>query len=112
MDSTRQKKISRLIQKELAVIFQHEIELFSQNVIISVNTVRVSSDLSNAKVFMGIFPCKNPDECLHIIENKKNMIRKKLGYNVRNQLRAVPQLQFYLDDSAAYADNIDQLLNK
>ena len=112
MESTRQKKISRLIQKELALIFQSEIKFFRKNIIISINSVRVSRDLSNAKIFVGLFPCKDPLQYLHIIEENNRMIRKKLAFNIRNQLRVVPELQFYLDDSAEYADNINQLLKK
>lgn len=112
MESTRQKKISRLVQKELALIFQNESFLFSNKIIISVNLVRVSRDLKHAKVFMGLFPCKDPEEYLSIIKSKKSIIRNRLAYQLRNQLRVVPELQFYLDDSAAYADNIEDLLKK
>tara|TARA_B100000902_G_scaffold90361_1_gene94057 strand:- start:9741 stop:10079 length:339 start_codon:yes stop_codon:yes gene_type:complete len=112
MESTRQKKISRLIQKELAFIFQHSLDLFSQNIIISINIVRVSVDLASAKVYIGLFPCNNQEKYLQIINKNKKLIRKMLGSNIRNQVRIVPELYFYLDDSAAYADNIDKLLKK
>tara|TARA_B100000941_G_scaffold149951_1_gene106269 strand:- start:2678 stop:3016 length:339 start_codon:yes stop_codon:yes gene_type:complete len=112
MESTRQKKVSRLIQKELALIFQNEIRLFSSKIILSVNLVRVSRDLKNAKIFLGFFPCKDPNEYLNIIKSKTNIIRNKLSNQLRNQLRVMPELQFYLDDSAEYFDNINKLLNK
>ena len=112
MESTRQKKVSRLIQKELALIFQNEIRLFSSIIILSVNLVRVSRDLKNAKIFLGLFPCKDPNEYLNIIKSKTNIIRNKLSNQLRNQLRVMPELQFYLDDSAEYFDNINKLLNK
>ena len=82
------------------------------NVIISVTFVRVSIDLSYAKIFLSIFPVKEPEIALRqIIDNKVN-IRKKLGARIKNQLRIVPDLQFYLDDSASYAEEIDKLLKK
>ena len=72
--------------------------------------VRVSRDLKNAK-FFRIIPCKDPNEYLNIIKSKTNIIRNKLSNQLRNQLRVMPELQFYLDDSAEYFD-INKLLNK
>ena len=112
MESTRQKKVSRLIQKELSVIFQTLVSELLGNVMVSVTIVRVSPDLANANIFISIFPVKNPQESLKVIKNNQTLIRKKLGEQVRNQLRIVPDLQFYLDDSAAYAEEIDRLLKK
>ena len=112
MESTRQKKVSRLIQKELSLIFQNISSQYFSNVIISITIVRVSKDLSNAKVFVSIFPVKNPNIILDEINNKHIIIRKILAQKIRNQLRKVPELLFYLDDSSAYAENIDQLLKK
>ena len=111
-ESTRQKKVSRLIQKELSVIFQTLVSELLGNVMVSVTIVRVSPDLANANIFISIFPVKNPQESLKVIKNNQTMIRKKLGEQVRNQLRIVPDLQFYLDDSASYAEEIDRLLKK
>ena len=112
MESTRQKKVSRLIQKELSIIFQKIGPELLTNVIISITIVRVSIDLSYAKVFLSIFPVKDPDIALRkIVEHKVN-IRKKLGVRIKNQLRIVPDLQFHLDDSASYAEEIDKLLKK
>ena len=112
MESTRQKKVSRLIQKELSVIFQTLVSELLGNVMTSVTIVRVSPDLANANIFISIFPVKNPKESLKVIKNNQPIIRKKLGEQVRNQLRIVPDLQFFLDDSAAYAEEIDKLLKK
>jgi len=112
MESTRQKKVSRLIQKELSVIFQTLVSELLGNVMVSVTIVRVSPDLANANIFISIFPVKNPQESLKVIKNNQTIIRKKLGEQVRNQLRIVPYLQFFLDDSAAYAEEIDRLLKK
>ena len=112
MESTRQKKVSRLVQKELSIIFQKIGPELLTNVIISVTIVRVSIDLSYAKIFLSIFPVKEPEIALRqIIDNKVN-IRKKLGARIKNQVRIVPDLQFYLDDSASYAEEIEKLLKK
>jgi len=112
MESTRQKKVSRLLQKELAVIFQKQAPELLGNVMVSVTIVRISPDLANANIFITIFPVENPRKALKVLQNNQTMIRKKLGESVRNQLRIVPDLQFHLDDSAAYAEEIDRLLKK
>ncbi len=112
MESTRQKKVSRLVQKELSAIFQKEAQGFLGNVMVSVTIVRISPDLANANVFVSIFPVQDPDQALKVIKGNQVMIRKKLGESVRNQLRIVPDLAFFLDDSAAYAEEIDRLLKQ
>ena len=112
MESTRQKKVSRLLQKELAVIFQKQAPELLGNVMVSVTIVRISPDLANANIFISIFPVESPSKALKVLQNNQTMIRKKLGESIRNQLRIVPDLQFHLDDSAAYAEEIDRLLKK
>jgi len=112
MESTRQKKVSRLVQKELSVIFQQLTQEMLGNIMVSITIVRISPDLADANVFLSIFPVDNPDKALKVVKSSTIMIRKKLGESVRNQLRIVPTLQFHLDDSAAYAEEIDRLLKK
>ena len=112
MESTRQKKVSRLIQKELSVIFQQNTQEILGNIMVSLTIVRISPDLADANIFLSIFPVDDPDSALKVIKSDTVMIRKKLGESVRNQLRIVPTLQFHLDDSAAYAEEIDRLLKK
>ena len=112
MESTRQKKVSRLIQKELSLIFQKNTQEILGNIMVSLTIVRISPDLADANIFLSIFPVDDPDEALKVIKNNTIMIRKKLGESVRNQLRIVPNIQFHLDDSAAYAEEIDRLLKK
>lgn len=112
MESTRQKKVSRLLQKELSSIFQKEIPALLGNVMVSVTIARVSPDLANANIFLSIFPVENPQDALKVIKNNSGLIRKRLGESVRNQLRIVPILEYFLDDSAAYAEEIDRLLKK
>ena len=112
MESTRQKKVSRLVQKELSVIFQQLTQEILGNIMVSVTIVRISPDLADANIFLSIFPIDDPNEALKVVKRSTIMIRKKLGESVRNQLRIVPTLQFHLDDSAAYAEEIDRLLKK
>jgi len=112
MESTRQKKVSRLVQKELSVIFQQLTQEILGNIMVSVTIVRISPDLADANIFLSIFPVDDPVEALKVVKSNTIMIRKKLGESIRNQLRIVPAIQFHLDDSAAYAEEIDRLLKK
>ena len=112
METTRQKKVSKLIQKELSIIFQKEIYQFLGNILVTVTGVRVSPDLSVAKAYLSIFPVEKPKEALNILNENKKVFRKLLGNSCRHQLRIVPELVFYLDDSAEYAEEIVKLLKK
>ena len=112
MESTRQKKVSRLLQKELSSILQKEIYTLLGNIIVSITIVRVSPDLTSANIFVSIFPVPDPQKALEVIKSNTGLFRKKLAESVRNQLRIVPVLDFFLDDSAAYAEEIDRLLKK
>lgn len=112
METTRQKKVSRLLQKELSNIFQREIPILLGNVIASITIVRVSPDLANANVFISIFPVDDTKKALKVIKANSKLLRKHLGNKIRKQLRIVPMLEYFLDDSAAYAEEIDRLLKK
>jgi ribosome-binding factor A len=110
MESTRQKKVSRLIQKELADIFLKRGSEFSHGTLISITKVRVSPDLSFAKVYISVFPSDNQNKVLQAIRDHNVRIRFDLGQKIRSQLRIVPDLAFHIDDSLDYIDNIDKLL--
>jgi ribosome-binding factor A len=110
MDSIRQNKVARLIQKDLAEIFQHESRNLFQGKLISVTVVRVSKDLSVAKVYLSIFPSEGSDEVLNLIKQVSGQIRGILGHKVGKQLRIIPELSFFIDDSLDYIDNISTLL--
>ena len=109
METTRQSKIARLIQKDLSNIFQSQTRQM-RGVLVSVSVVRVSPDLSIAKVYLSVFPSSRAQEII----NNENMkqIRYELGNLERHQLRIIPELKFFIDDSLDYIDNIDRLLNK
>jgi ribosome-binding factor A len=110
MESTRQKKVSRLIQKELADIFLRKGNELAHGKLVSITRVRVSPDLSFGKVYISIFPAENQDDVIHSIQEHTSRIRFELGKKVRSQLRIVPDLAFHVDDSLDYIDNIDKLL--
>jgi ribosome-binding factor A len=109
MENTRLQKIGKLLQKDLGEIFLLQTKAMP-GVLISVSEVRVSADLSIAKVFLSIFPSEKGKEMIETIEHNKRTIRYDLGQRVRLQLRKIPELSFFLDDSLDYIDNIDNLL--
>ena len=109
MESTRQAKISRLLQKELSEIFRQQTAK-THGTIVSVSIVRVSPDLSVAKVYLSIFPGEKSQEVLESIKKSAKTIRYELAQKVRFQLRKTPELTFFIDDSLDNAANIDRLL--
>ncbi len=112
MESTRQQKVARLIQKDLGDIFQRMGNTLSQGKMITITTVRVSPDLALAKIYLSIFPSNQNKEMLVHIQNHTKSIRNELGIRIKHQLRIVPELAFFIDDSLDYVQHIDELLNK
>lgn len=110
MESTRQKKVSRLIQKELADIFLKKGNEMAHGKMVSITKVRVSPDLSFAKVYVSIYPSAGQDDILKAIHDHTSKIRFEMGQKVRKQLRIVPEIAFFIDDSLDYIDKIDRLL--
>ena len=111
METTRQAKISRLLQKELSEIFRQQTAKL-RGVLVSVSAVRVSPDLSVAKAYLSVFPSDKAEELLDSINHNSKTIRYELAQKVRYQLRKTPELTFYLDDSLDYLENIDNLLTR
>lgn len=109
MEGKRQAKIARLIQKELSEIFRRQTAALG-NTLVSVSTVRVSPDLSVAKVYLSIFPPAKSQEILDNIKRQTKTCRYELAQAVKETLRKCPDLAFYLDDSLDYVENIDRLL--
>ena len=112
MDSTRQQKISRQIQRDIAEILQKELADTLRGTLVTVTTVRVSPDLAYAKLYLSIFPFERCEQTLDLIKEKSWYVRKLLGARIRNQLKIVPELEWFIDDSLEYIENIDNLLNK
>ena len=111
MQETRQNKIARLLQKELSLIFQQQTRA-THGVMVSVTRVKISPDLSICTAYLSIFPSEKAEEILTNINAIGKSVRYELGTRVRNQLRIVPELRFFIDDSLDYIDRIDELLNK
>ena len=109
METTRQNKISRWIQKELSEIFLLQTKAMN-GVLVSVSVVRISPDMSVARVYLSIFPSEKSKEIVENINNNTKSIRFELGTRVRHQLRIIPELKFFVDDSLDYIEKIDQLL--
>ncbi len=112
METTRQQKVARLIQKEIAEIFQTETHLIPDQSLITVTRVSVTKDLSIARIFLSVFSSKNKKISIHLVEEKNKEIRYKLAQRVKHQLRIVPELTFFLDDTLDYLENIENLLKK
>ena len=110
MESTRQKKISRQLQKDLSEIFQLEGRTLFNTSFVSVTVVRISADFSVARAYLSVFGVENKELLLSKINQMSYHIRKKLAARVRNQMRKVPELKFFLDDSVDYAEKIKSLL--
>lgn len=109
MQDTRQNKIARLLQKELSQIFQEQTRSM-HGVMVSVTHVRISPDLSVCTAHLSIFPSERSEELLANINKNAAQVRYNLGQRVRHQLRIIPELRFYIDDSLDYIDHIDELL--
>lgn len=109
MEVKRLNKIERLLQKELGELFRKQTAM-TNGILISVSTVHVSPDLSMAKIYLSIFPSEKGEKLIDTIEKNKRTIRYDLGQIVRLQLRRIPELVFFLDDSLDYVENIDKLL--
>ena len=108
--STRQNKISRLIHREMANIILKINKAKFHGKLISVTVVRVTKDLGIAKIYLSIFPSEFTTEILKEIELINKQIRGELGHNLGKNLRVIPELQFYIDDSLDYIDNINKLI--
>ncbi len=111
MQETRQNRISRLLQKELSLIFQTQTRQM-HGVMVSVTRVKVSPDLSICTAYLSIFPSERGEELLKNINSSVSSIRYDLGQRVRNQLRIIPELRVFIDDSLDYLERIDDLLKK
>lgn len=109
MESKRQQKVGRQIQKDLGDIFQREAQHLVNGTFVTVTGVRMTPDLGIARAYLSFLPDKKKDLLFEGIQENVRFIRQKLGERVRHQLRIVPELQFYLDDTAEYAAKMDAL---
>lgn len=112
MESIRQQKIARQIQSDMAEIFQRDGKPCTLGTLVTVTAVRVSPDFGYAKIYVSVFPFGRSAEVLAAIEEKNWFLRRELGRRVKNQLKIVPELQFFLDDSLEYIRNIEEKLKE
>lgn len=111
MDTRRQQKIARLIQKEMGEIFRPLTQQL-RGVLVSVTLVRVTSDLSRAHIYLSIFPSERADELLKYIQDNAGSYRYELGQRTGKQLRVIPEMEYHIDDSLDYLERIDKLLEQ
>ena len=112
MDSKRLEKVNKLILKELGEIFQKELHPAVPSLMITVTHVNVTSDLSYAKVYLSIFGVDDKQKVVDEVGQNSKAIRGLLGNRIRHQIRVIPELRFYEDDSLDYIENIDNLLKQ
>ena len=109
METNRQKKIGGVLQRDLADLLQQTLkDAGKQGVLISVSKVRVTSDLSIAKAYLSIFPPKEALQLMEELKSIKSQLKHKLALRTKNQLRKMPELDFFLDDSLEYIKKIEQ----
>lgn len=111
-ESTRSQKVSRLIQKELSTYFQRETINLAKGKMVSVTHVRMTPDFGLARVHLSVFPSQGSKEVLENVKAQVKTIRHFLGSQIKNQLRSVPELEFFIDDSLDYVEKIEELLKK
>ncbi len=112
METTRQQKIARLIQKEMSEIFEFEMRNIFPGVMITVTKANVTKDLSVARIYLSLFATKDKKASLEKIRTHTSELRYKLGQRIRQQVRIIPNLEFFEDDSLDYLENIEKLLKE
>ena len=113
MNSQRLKKVSSLLQKEMSNIFHKAIRFSgSSNTLVSVTKVKISPDLSVAKVYISIYPSKNKDDYIKGLRDNAKQVKHTLSQKLKNELRIIPNLTFYLDDSLDYIEKIESSLKE
>ncbi len=112
MENTRQQKVAKQIQKDVAEIFAKEGASIVRGMLVTVTAVRVSPDFGYAKIYVSVFPFERSRELMKELERNNWFIRRALGQRIRNQLKNVPEIQFFLDDSLEYIEQIDQALKR
>lgn len=110
MESKRQLKVAKLVQKDLGEIFQQEMRHLTHGAMVTVTKVNITPDLQSARVYLSVFASKDKEGLLKNIKRHASELRGKLGNRIRHQMKSVPELHFHEDDSLDYIDNIESLL--
>lgn len=111
-ESTRQLKVSKEIQRDMAEILRSKGMAAFGGAMLTVSGVKISPDLSVAKIYLSIFPSSKTKETMETIEQMSKQLRGELGRKMAKQLRIIPELTFFVDDSLDYVERIDELLKK
>jgi len=112
MESKRQQKFAGVIQEDLAAIFQREGMSFLPNTLVTITKVRVTPDLALARIFLSFFNNTNTQLALQTIKLHASEIRYKLGARIKDQVRIIPQLEFFIDDTSEYVERMDKIFDK
>lgn len=112
IESTRQLKVASQLQRDMAEIIRLKGMPFFGGALVSVSGVKISPDLSVAKVYVSVFPSAKSDAVMKILEDNSRVLRGELGAKVAKQLRIVPEIAFFLDSSLDYVEHIEELLKK
>lgn len=112
MESKRQQKFAGVIQQDLAHIFQREGQSFLPNTLVTITQVRVTPDLAIARVYLSFLNTGNSKNTINEIRSHASEIRYKLGARIKHQVRVVPQLEFFVDDTNDYVERMDKLFDK
>jgi ribosome-binding factor A len=112
MESKRQQKFAGVIQQDLAAIFQREGNNYLPNTMVTITKVRVTPDLAIARIFLSFFGNANAQLALQTIKQHASEIRYKLGSRIKDQVRIIPQLEFFVDDTSEYVDRMDKIFDK
>ena len=111
MESKRQQKFAGVIQQDLATIFQREGNSYLPNTMVTITKVRVTPDLAIARIFLSFFN-GNTQLALQTIKQHASEIRYKLGARIKDQVRIIPQLEFFVDDTSEYVERMDKIFDK
>jgi ribosome-binding factor A len=112
MESKRQQKFAGVIQEDLAAILQRESSSYLPNTMVTITKVRVTPDLAIARVFLSFFSNNNNQLALQTIKQHASEIRYKLGSRIKDQVRVIPQLEFFIDDTSEYVDRMEKIFDK
>jgi ribosome-binding factor A len=110
METVRQQKVSRLLQKEIGILFQNTLSHMIHGNILSVTVVRIASDLGFAKIYVSPFPAEDPAALVTHLNENLGEVTRALYPRIRNQFRKMPEIRFYYDDSLDYAERINEIL--
>ncbi len=112
METTRQQKVAKQLQRDLAEILQRECGDLFKGLLLTVTTVRISPDLGYAKSYISVFPFERGEEVMQKLDQNNWMVRKLLGARIKHQLKVVPELEFFIDDSLEYIEGIERAIKE